>query len=64
MKEFRFLRAQNGGWVVFGVVPDSIPAPCVAAFTSTEHLVAGFADILQPIEQPTVGDVVMQSGDV
>ena len=62
MKEFRFIQAQNGGWVVYGVVPENIPAPCVAAFTSTEDLIAGFAAILAPVDP--AGDVFMQSGDV
>ncbi|MGV2099042.1 hypothetical protein [Rhizobium sp. 21-4511-3d] len=64
MKEFRFAQAENGGWVVFGVADSSVPTPIIAAFSSTEDLIAGFAELLNPSEGSGSGDVELGEGDV
>lgn len=63
MKEFRFVQAENGGWVVFAIGEPGLLAPIKAAFTSTEDLLAGFPSLLQP-SAGVADPVIMQQGDV
>lgn len=63
MKEFRFVQAENGGWVVTETGEAGIIPSIRAAFTSTEDLVAGFVGLLEPAPAPE-GDIEMGAGEV
>ncbi|MDW9772565.1 hypothetical protein GOA89_11490 [Sinorhizobium meliloti] len=63
MKEFRFVQAENGGWVVFIPSSPEVPPPVKAAFSSTEDLTANFTQLLQPASDG-IDPVTMQQGDV
>lgn len=66
MKEFRFVRAENGGWVVYEMREPGVLSPIKGAYTTFADLVDGLPFLLQPSEEPTppAGGVEMGQGDV